>query len=208
MTKTAEEIVAGFRRMYAQTYVDSVERLPIPLISEDDTRYRLTALYQLEVEHRDCEFIDDESTCDKIARVARWLYCSQQRGLILMGGLGNGKSTMLRIIDRLFKHTSTLGDAQEVFDYFKNSRGGMRYWDEPLLLVDDLGVEPERCLDYGEVNYPMTRLLLHRYNRQLTTIIATNLWIEDIQARYGDRVVDRMNETYSVISYGNESYRK
>lgn len=207
MAKTTKEIIADFRRMYAQTYVDSAARLPIPLISEDDTRYRLQALYQLEVEHRDRDFIDDENTKDKITRVARWLYCSQQRGLVLMGGMGNGKSTMLRIIDRLFKNTSTLGDAQEVFDYFKNSRGGMRYWDEPLLLIDDLGVEPERCLDYGEVNYPITRLLLHRYNRQLTTIIATNLWFDDIQARYGDRVVDRLNETYSVITYGNESYR-
>ena len=208
MAKSAKEIVADFRRMYSQTYVDTSARLPIPLNSEDDTRYRLMALYQLEVEHRHREFIDDESTRDKITRVARWLYCSQQRGLILMGGLGNGKSTMLRIIDRLFRHTCAFGDAQEVFDYYKKSHGGMRFWDEPLLLIDDLGVEPERCLDYGEVNYPITRLLLHRYNRQLTTIIATNLWIEDIQARYGDRVMDRMNECYSVILYGNESYRK
>lgn len=207
MVKSAEEIVAGFRRMYAQTYVTPVARLPIPLNSEEDTRYRLQALYQLEVEHRDCIFIEDDNTKDKIARVARWLYSSQKRGLVLMGGLGNGKSTMLRIINRLFKSNSTFGDAQDVFDYFKNSRGGMRYWDEPFLLIDDIGVEPERCLDYGEVNYPITRLLLHRYNQQLTTVLATNLWIEDIQARYGDRIVDRMNETYSVITYSNESYR-
>lgn len=83
----------------------------------------------------------------------------------------------------------------------------MRYWNEPLLLIDDLGIEPARCLIYGEEYYPISRLLLHRYDKQLTTIIATNLSIEEIQDRYGDRIVDRMNETFNVLVYCNKSYR-
>lgn len=207
MEKSLEDIVAGFRRMYAPTFVDLPARLPLPLISEDDTRCRLLALYQLEVEYHSQVFVNDENTHEKINRVARWLYSSNQRGLILMGSMGNGKSTMLRVIDRLFKSTCTFGDAQDIFEHFKRSQGSMRYWEEPLLLIDDMGIEPVRCLIYGEEYFPISRLLLHRYDKQLTTIIATNLGIEEIEARYGDRVVDRMKETFSVITYEHESYR-
>ena len=207
MEKRISEIVAGFRHMYEQTFIELPARLPLPLNSEEDTRCRLLALYQLEVEYRGQVFDNDENTNDKINRVARWLFSSRQRGLILMGSMGNGKSTMLRVISRLFKSKGSFGDAQDIFEHFKKSQGSMRYWDEPLLLIDDMGIEPVRCLVFGEEYYPISRLLLHRYDKQLTTIIATNLDIEDIQARYGDRVADRMNETFSVITYNHESYR-
>lgn len=207
MEKSIDEIVAGFRHMYEPTFVDRPTRLPLPLKSEEDTRCRLLALYQLEVEYRGQVFVNDENTHDKINRIARWLFSSKQRGLLLMGTMGNGKSTMLRVIDRLFKSTSTFGDAQDIFEHFKKSQGSMRYWEEPLLLIDDMGIEPVRCLVYGEEYYPISRLLLHRYDKQLTTIIATNLGVDEIEARYGDRVVDRMKETFSVITYEHESYR-
>lgn len=205
--KRLDNIVEDFRRMYAPTFANLPTRLPLPLISEEDTRCRLMALYQLEVEYRGQVFINDGNTHEKVNRAARWLFSSKQRGLLLMGTMGNGKSTMLHIIQRLFKGTSTFGDAQDIFEHFKKSQGSMRYWDEPLLLIDDMGIEPIRCLVYGEEYYPISRLLLHRYDKQLTTIIATNLDITEIQARYGDRVVDRMKETFSVIKYENESYR-
>lgn len=207
MEKNLEDIVAGFRQMYAPTFADLPARLPLPLKSEEDTRCRLLALYELDVEHRGQVFINDKNTHEKINRVSRWLFSSNKRGLILMGTMGNGKSTMLRVIDRLFKSTCTFGDAQDIFEHFKKSQGSMRYWEEPLLLIDDMGIEPVRCLVYGEEYYPISRLLLHRYDKQLTTIIATNLGIEEIEARYGDRVVDRMKETFCVITYEHESYR-
>lgn len=207
MEKSIQQLVAGYRQMYAPTFADVPTRLPLPLVSEEDTRNRLKALYQLQVEYRERVFVNDENTNDKIYRLARWLFSSRQRGLLLMGTMGNGKSTMLHVIHRLFKGTSTFGDAQDIFDHYKKSQGSMRYWDENLLLIDDLGVEPARCLVYGEEYYPLSRLLLHRYDKQLTTIIATNLGIEDIETRYGDRVVDRMKETFSVITYEHESYR-
>ena len=207
MEKSIDDIVAGFRQMYAPTFAVLPARLPLPLISEEDTRCRLLALYRLEVEYRGQVFVNDDNTYEKVNRVARWLFSSKQRGLLLTGTMGNGKSTMLHIINRLFKGRSTFGDAQEIFEHFKKSQGSMRYWDEPLLLIDDMGIEPVRCLVFGEEYYPISRLLLHRYDKQLTTIIATNLDVVDIQARYGDRVADRMRETFSVITYEHESYR-
>ena len=208
MEKILKDTILNYKKMYAENYTELPKRLPLTLKSEEDTWCRLLALYQLEVKYRRQSFVYDDNTQDKIRRVARWLFTSQGRGLILMGTMGNGKSTMLRVINRLFQHTSTFGDAQDIFDHFKKNQGAMRFWDETLLLIDDMGVEPVRCLDYGEEHYPISRLLLHRYDKQLTTIIATNLGLEEIVARYGDRVADRMVETFEVIYYNHESYRK
>lgn len=201
-------IIEQYKRNYAESFVGcQTPRLPITLSSEQDTRLRLIAIYSLEVEQRGRKFVMDEHTNDTISRAARWLFSSSKRGLLLVGTLGNGKSTMMKAIHRLFLHHSSLGDAQEIYDYFK-AGNGLRYWNEKLLLIDDLGVEPIKCLNYGEEYHPITRLLLHRYNRQLTTIIATNLGLDEIQDRYGDRVVDRMFETYEVLIYDRESYRR
>lgn len=209
MDQNIKELISNYKTSYSQVnHKKMPPRLPKPLISEEDTFCRLVALNALEVEGRNCAFIDDEYTIDSIGKVARWLYGSSKRGLILMGTLGNGKSTMLRSISSLFTSGASFGEAQGIYDFFKQQQGGMRFWNECLLLIDDLGVEPERCLNYGEEYHPLTKLLLHRYDRCLTTIIATNLGLDDIQERYGDRLVDRMYETYDIIKYTHDSYRR
>ena len=76
-----------------------------------------------------------------------------------------------------------------------------------MLLIDDLGTEPERCLVYGEERHPMTDVILERYQDNLTTIIASNLTLDNIKDRYGARVHDRMKEMYAGIRYDGESYR-
>ena len=202
-----KNIVEQYRRVYTASFCSGQKpKIPIQLSSEQDTRHRLLAAYSLEVEKRGREFVLDEHADNTIRRTARWLFSSSKRGLLLMGTLGNGKSTMLRAIRDVFHPYSTLGDAQDIFDYYKQGQG-LKYWNEAILLIDDLGVEPVRCLNFGEY-HPMSRLLLHRYDRLLTTIIATNLGVDDIQERYGDRVVDRMFETFEVIKYDRASYRR
>lgn len=203
-----EQIINQYKKTYS-TAIKSREnrRLPIQLLNEQDARLRLLAAYSLEVEKRERTFILDTHTDDKISRVARWLYSSSKRGLLLMGTLGNGKSTMMKAIHDVFWYHSICGDAQTIYEYFKKEQA-LKDWDTELLLIDDLGVEPTRCLNFGEDYHPMSRLILHRYNCLLTTIIATNLSLDEIQERYGDRVVDRMYETYEVIKYDRESYRR
>lgn len=206
--KTTEEIIKEYERHYMTTMPPKTKRLPMQLSSEEDTYCRLRAIYKLQVESRGHDMILDNHVEGKLQSVARWLCCSSQPGLLLTGTLGNGKTTMLQTIYRLFNRVGVaIGDAQDIFAHYKNNQGSLRYWNEPLLLIDDLGVEPARCIIYGEESYPMSRLLLHRYDKRLTTIIATNLTFEAILDRYGDRVADRMLETFDAIKYEAESYR-
>lgn len=206
--KSMSDIIDAYRKIYSPSIADVPQRLPVRLGSLDDTYCRLSAIYSLEVEKRGGYITKDDDTDDKLIRVSRWLLESEKRGLILMGSMGNGKSTMLKSIHRLLECWGMFGDAQDIFEYYKNNHGAMRYWDERLLLIDDLGVEPVKCMNYGEESYPMSRLLLHRYDRNLTTIIATNFDYPELQSRYGDRVADRMFEMYDVMIFSNESYRR
>lgn len=207
--KSTEELIKEYERHYMTTMPPKVSRLPMQLQSEEDTYCRLRAIYKLQVESREHVMILDDNVEAKLHSVAKWLCCSSQPGLLLMGTLGNGKSTMLQTIYRLFNRVGVvIGDAQDIFTYYKDNQGSLRYWNERLLLIDDLGVEPAKCITYGEVSYPMSRLLLHRYDKRLTTVIATNLSFDAIQERYGDRVADRMVETFDAIGYNAESYRK
>lgn len=206
--KSMQNIVDKYRDRYSSSMPKLPARLPVKLGSLDDTYLRLRAIYSLEVELRNDVFKLDDDTDDKLKRVSRWLCDSSKRGLILMGNMGTGKSTMLKSIHRLLECWGMFGDAQDIFEYFKKNNGAMRYWDERLVLVDDLGVEPWRCMNYGEESFPLTRLLLHRYDRNLTTIVATNLDFPEIEKKYGDRLADRMFEMYDVLTYNNDSYRR
>lgn len=165
------------------------------------------ATYELEVEHRERVIVWDDSTKSKIDKASNWIFSSAKRGLILMGTCGNGKSTMLRAIKRMYGHHATYCHAEEIHEYCKKTQGEVMYKNERLLLLDDLGAEPEKCIIFGEELYPLVKLLSYRYNTMLTTIMATNLGMDQISERYGVRVADRLIEMYDVIFYSEESYR-
>lgn len=205
---TVKNIVEQYRQIYARSNMTWPNRLPQALRSEEDIRNRLTAIYSLEVESRNREFILDSNTIEKIDLVSKWLFCSEKRGLLLMGTMGNGKTTMLSSIRRLFECKTALVNAIDLYDSYKENQGLVPRRNEVLLLIDDLGIEPIRCLIYGEEHYPLSKLFLYRYDRRLTTVIATNLDEEQIKERYGDRVMDRMIETFEVIIYDAGSYRQ
>lgn len=54
----------------------------------------------------------------------------------------------------------------------------------------------------------MVELLMRRYDRQLFTMVTTNLTPQEIRAKYGDRIADRLNEMMVKIVFPNPTYRK
>ena len=80
--------------------------------------------------------------------------------------------------------------------------------DDVLLCIDDVGTEPASLKVWGNEVSPLVDLLYHRYDRQLFTIITSNLeGDEDIAKRYGVRVADRFVEMFDLIGFDNSSYR-
>ena len=76
-----------------------------------------------------------------------------------------------------------------------------------MLAIDDFGTEPLEVMDYGNVLYPITDLLTTRYDRNLYTILTTNLTPQETRPRYGDRIADRLNEMMGKVIFANSTYR-
>lgn len=201
------DTIKHFKEVYSQNNPPRHPRLPCTIHTLDETKYRLMATYELEVEYRERNVVWNNSTKSKIDKASNWIFSSTKRGLILMGTCGNGKSTMLRAIKRMLASHATYCHADEIHEYCKKTQGDIMYKNERFLLLDDLGAEPEKCISFGEELYPMVKLLSHRYNYMLTTIIATNLGLDQIRERYGARVADRLTEMFDVIVYSEESFR-
>lgn len=176
--------------------------------------------YKQEVSKRRVPYIADEATKQNIDTVAKWLTGDYKVGLILYGGVGNGKSTMARAIGNLIgvlynSHLSS--ERKGVFrvsalDLAKNVANDPAYFNkiknQEMLFVDDIGTEPASVKSWGNEYSPLTELIYARYDRQLFTIATSNLSESDLRERYGDRIADRLQEMFERIHYRNKSYRK
>lgn len=141
------------------------------------------------------------------------------KGLLLMGGVGIGKSTLMqffiknqvrsyRIIscreieskfstdgDDIVKQCSYLQPVATNSDPFGHKEIG--------LCFDDLGTEAN-AKHYGKEKNVMAEIILNRYDNQIdfrATHITTNLNAERIKNEYGARVTDRMREMFNVIEF-------
>lgn len=185
------------------------ERFPVKLAESRETSMGLLlGCYGATVEARDRDMLMDDATLSKVERVTKWMYDSRKRGLLLCGTLGNGKTTLLLAIKRLFGLHAVYMEAQSVYEHYRQNGSIPSVRRDDVLLIDDLGVEPSSYNDFGAVRYPLAELLMQRYRQNATTIVATNFTFEQIGQVYGDRLQDRMREMYALIRYVEPSYRK
>ncbi len=195
---------------YMKTVSDNLvrtEKFPVQLGERGVVSAKLLGCYGAMVESRGVDFVMDDNTLSKVESVIKWMYDSKKRGLLLCGTIGNGKTTMLRSISYLFGGKAMYMEAQSIYDHFKQNHSYPSWPKNAILLIDDLGVEPPSCNDFGEIRYPLAELLMSRYKYNATTIIATNYTLDQIGQAYGDRVLDRMKEMFAQLTYIEPSYR-
>lgn len=137
-------------------------------------------------------------------------------GLILKGPVGTGKTcaaiaimrvaidnkysayciSMMSLLDKLL----TLRDKDEAYEFERRLRT------TKLLVLDDLGGEYRSKNDF--TGSKLMSIIGERYERQLSTIITTNLTIEQLKAEYDERMIDRLRSTNQLVTLGGESLRR
>ena len=197
-----------------------MERFKLTMSQEQAYRLLLAAV-KGEVEYRSRKFEMNEDLNRQIRTIAECLTGESPKfGLLLCGGVGNGKSTVVKAFQQLLNQLNIrtednrecwgfrIMDARAVNYLCKSA---YREWEElcmmRMLAIDDLGIESLEIQDYGNIMSPMVDLLTRRYDKQLFTIITTNLTPREIRAKYGDRIADRFNEMMLKIVFENGSYR-
>ena len=193
-------------------------KMPMP---EEEAYAWLLASIMAEVEYRHRTFYSNEHLERQLHEMAYWLTSpSSHFGMMLCGGCGNGKSTVLYAFQLLLNslripkpdNDGTYGiqivDAKYVAHLCKNNHEAYRKLiSVDMLGIDDLGTEPSEVMDYGNIYTPVIDLLTKRYEEQLFTIITTNLTPQQIREHYGDRIADRLNEMVKKIVFSNGTYR-
>ena len=193
-------------------------RLPM---SAEQAYNCLLAATIAEVEFRHRSFYENNDNKAQLRQMADWLTSGSSKfGILLCGGCGNGKSTLLKAFQQLLNYLAIpmydgqgdygiqITDAKFVAHLARTDYSAfLRLSHKDMLGIDDLGTEPQEVMDFGNVVTPVIDLLTKRYDEQLFTIITTNLTPKQIRDHYGDRIADRLNEMVEKIVFTNGTYR-
>lgn len=150
------------------------------------------------------------------------------KGLMLMGGVGTGKTTIMKLFARNKRMSFDLlscrraaemyeKDGEEAIGYYSNIRYDLskdpRYFYQTDIgqCFDDLGTEKTPVKHYGNTTDVMADVLLNRYDKAkgsyIATHITTNLLPDEIEQKYGTRVRSRMRQMFNVISVTGDDRR-
>lgn len=198
-----------------------MESFKLPMTVDEAEQY-IRGAFEAQVELRGGTVEYDEMTTKNLRLVAETLTGDGHKfGLLLAGTCGNGKTTTMRAVQSVVKLLNNtyynrsgqrignrLLEAKEITQLSDKDGQLTVYKTVPVLFLDDLGREPTEVLKYGNVSSPITELLEYRYNQRLTTIVTTNLEPSEVRQKYGDRIADRFNEMFALVSYTGVSYRR
>lgn len=137
------------------------------------------------------------------------------RNIVFCGTVGTGKSFLsCCIAHELLEsyHSVIYLSSQQMFEKLADKQFGNR--DErdeitddlaecDLLIIDDLGTE----LTNNFVTSALFGLLNERHLHRKSTIISTNLSLQEIRDRYSDRILSRLTGSYSFISLTGQDMR-
>ena len=201
----------------------STERFSLE-IPEKDASNAVYAAWKAVVEMHGGRFDLSLEAREQISKVAKWLTDPHGRPMLMFCGLcGNGKTTLALGLKRLIEYvterefgynkgkevllSTAKGIAEERTRSSAQEGSLTRFTKADMLIVDDLGEEPREVMVYGMLHTPLIDLINARYSSQRMTIITTNLQTDEIRAKYGERVYDRLRESCATVVFKNESYR-
>ena len=155
-------------------------------------------------------FLKDEA-------VASHLQIDLNKGILLSGPIGTGKTTLMNLM-KLFEPAQgrfIMRSCREVsFEFIKEGYETIhkysRHSFQPnthnprTFCFDDLGTE-NNLKYYGNECNIMAEVLLSRYDlfisRNLVTHLTTNLSATEIEDIYGNRIRSRMREMFNLVSF-------
>lgn len=139
------------------------------------------------------------------AKVAEWLGDNQQRGLMLMGDLGRGKTTIaLRILPVIMQRCYGV-NLRCVSAYDMNTQiDALKQLD--MLVLDDVGVEGP-AYEFGNRRMAFNEIVDSAERNGHLLIITTNLRDQELMAKYGERTMDRLKGMMHQVLFQGNSLR-
>lgn len=173
------------------------------------------------------DYIMDEFNQEAIETISDWcagIYnerCYPEKGLLLMGDYGTGKTNLMVMLSKYVMNTkksfhssimwhyaaSFAKDGHEALEGLEDKN---RFFDE-MCLIDDRNKIPQReiAMYYGNKVMVGEEIIMKRYDafkyNGLQTHFTSNASMAEIEAAYGGRVASRLKEMCNIVAlYGRD----
>jgi len=194
MTTFDDNLEQQFRRI-ASNLPTTDERIQISIPNAKEILLRALSHF--------CEHAQWLQEYDKISQ---WLLDNRKRGLLCFGNCGRGKTlitqrifpTLLSHYHRKYLNTVTAVELNDIYDDISRCK---------LISVDDVGTEPESVI-YGERHWRFSELVDAAERDQKLLIVSTNLTLDELRQRYGERTFDRLRAITTTVCFSGPSLRK
>jgi len=138
--------------------------------------------------------------------IAEWLTDNKGKGLLCIGNCGRGKTLICGkvipvLLNNYCRKIVNCYDAQQMnakLDEVKRFH---------IIYIDDVGTE-NMSIKYGEKRIAFAELVDEAEKKGKMLIITSNLSSDEIQSKYGERVLDRLKAITKVVLFEGESLRK
>lgn len=155
-------------------------------------------------------------------KMANQLGISLEKGILLSGPIGCGKTTLMTLMKYLAtpQNKYYVKSCREVsFEFINEGYEVIGRYSKPslhqskvgIICFDDLGTENNLKYFGNECNV-MGEILLSRYDlfisKKVKTHLTTNLSASELEHFYGNRVRSRLRESFNLIAFNNNSKDK
>lgn len=135
---------------------------------------------------------------------------SLEKGILLYGPVGCGKTKILELIGRVDPRLSfRVFPCPDVSSaYRKDGDAALAQYGAPVTMgFDDLGFEDANAKNYGNSANPLADILTKRYalRPRPLTHATTNDDAAAMLAKYGDRVYSRMAELFNIVQFSPDA---
>lgn len=145
---------------------------------------------------------------------------SLEKGLLIIGKNGCGKTTMMNAYHEISKKllpnksmwftsvscNALVSEFESIEDRKTKEYFFKKYNQSNVVYFDDFGTENESS-NYVKKNL-LKDILEERYLKNKRTYLTTNLQLDEIHIKYGPRVFDRLQQMFNIIQMPGESLRK
>lgn len=169
-------------------------------------------------------FTEDFEKFKNCSRVSSLSTPSLDKGILIVGDFGNGKSTTMKTLEKSLRNTHKYfkgysandvvlefegcGSPTEKTNFIKRFSKGVLYFDD---------VKSERKASNYNTMEVFREILENRYNNKSKTFITCNYKkgfesdlkpaLNEFGEKYGDRVNDRIYEMFNIIEFKGKTFR-
>ena len=204
---------------------DVIGRYPVDEIYIKELKQKFVELLKDEFFFESDELEIDPKTKNVLNIVFYWILgkYEPEKGFLLFGTYGTGKSSMMKAAMKLIFHIYGVSDgypsgihepkyitaktlARHFMDGEKTKINELIY--TKILGIDDFGYESREVRSFGTIVFPFEEILMERYDRKKIILATTNLTPAKIEKMYGGHVLDRLKQMCFWVEINSVSKRK